>query len=424
MNKLISIFVSCFFLVLIGCTDENPAYQNNLQPNDNNAKEEYLVPSTPQAAIPPSTSKGWESLPAGTIVDVLDAPETSQVSGSSDSLFVRYTTTDIHGIPALASGLVLLPEHAVFPSGDWPLVVYGHMTTGMADACAPTHGVPESNELRRMQQGDEIARHLLREGVVVARPDYEGIGEAGSHPYLRGDSLARAMRDMATAVAARWTQVGDKWVAAGHSEGGVAALNTGNREHPNAVGLELKGVVSITPVTQMDKLIAALGSSPITAPGIDVAVALAGLALKGIAIGDPEFEKLLLQEGGLSHKAVSLWPDLERLCLEDLSHPDSWGGLSPDALKGPRGEEALAEFLRALEEDDIRLLPMRRDLPIRIDVGILDLVALLPLTEQLVKDYRDRGYDVTYERWPADHSPTADMAAPSISNWIMDRFTR
>lgn len=369
--------------------------------------------------IPPLASDTWRFLMPGVIVQVLPALETSQVEGAASALFVRYTTVNVRGELALASGLVLLPAVQPHADGDWPLVVYGHMTTGAGDACAPTRGVPESTELRRMQQGDEVARHLLKRGVVVARPDYEGLGEVGPHPYLRGDSLAQAMRDMAAAVAQRWPQIGDRWVAAGHSEGGVAALNSGNRHHPQARGLQLTGVAAITPVTQLDTLVLAAGPVPVAGPGVNGLVALAGLALKGLAAVDPAFERLMLEEGGLSPRALALWPDLDRLCLSDLSLPESWGGLSPLALRGPRGDEVAAQFRRALREDDIRLLPLRHDLPIRIDAGILDGVALLPLTDQLVLEYRGQGFDVTYQRWLAGHSPTADMAAPAIADWIM-----
>ncbi len=364
---------------------------------------------------------GWRSQPPGTVVEVQEAGATSRVEGAEQSLLVRYTTINVQGQPALASGIVLLP--AALKAGQVrPLVVYGHMTTGAADACAPSRGTPESTELRRMQQGDEIARRLLARGVVVARPDYEGLGEDGPHPYLRGDSLAQSMRDMASAVAGHWNGIGDRWVAAGHSEGGVAALNTANSQHPEARGLRLVGVAAITPVTQLSKLVSLLEPVPIAGPGIDTTVALAGLAISGVASVDPVFKRLILEEGGLSPRALELWPDLERLCLEDLSQKDSWGGLAPQQVKGPRGDEALAMLQRALDEDDVRLIPMRQDVPIRIDAGIIDLVALLPFTEQLASEYRRQGLSVTYQRWPTGHSPTADMAAPAIVEWIMQRF--
>lgn len=383
---------------------------------------EYAIPNTPQAYIPPVAVKGWASLAPGTIVEVLDAPPLSHLEGAESALFVRYTTTNVKGEPALASGLVLLPEQKSFTAGEWPLVVYGHMTTGAADACAPTHASPDSTELQKMQQGDEITRRLLEYGVVVARPDYEGIGEAGPHPYLRGEPLARSMRDMASAVAEHWEEIGDRWVAAGHSEGATAALNTGNRIHPDARGLSLVGISAVTPVTQLENLVLIAEPLPVTGPGINEAVALAALVAHGIATVDPAFKRLLLEEGGLSDRAIELWPDIERLCLGDMSREESWGGLPPDQLKGPRGDEAAAEIRRALAADDLRHLALRHDVPIRIDAGIIDLVAHLPYTEQLVQTYRNNGYSVTYDRWPAQHSPTADMAAPAIADWIIKRF--
>lgn len=400
-----SIMLLTLLCAFTGCTSENVS---------GSSAEEPLT----------GLDASWRSRPAGTIVEVGPAGETSQLEHARQSLFVRYTTLNVKGDPALASGLVLLPETQAYADGSVPLVVYGHMTTGAADACAPTHGTPDSTELRRMQQGDEVARQLLSRGVVVARPDYEGLGEDGPHPYLRGDSLAQAMRDMASAVAGHWTEIGGRWVAAGHSEGGVAALNSGSSVHPPARGLKLIGISAITPVTQLEKLVTLLEPLPLTAEGIREVVALAALVLKGIAAIDPQFEHFMLEEGGLSERAIALWPDLERLCLADLSGTESWGGLSPAELQGPRGDEGVAQMRRYLEEDDVRLLPLRQDVPIRVDAGALDLVAQLPFTEQLVHDYRSRGLDVTYARWPAGHSPTADMAAESIATWITERFAQ
>lgn len=414
-------FLVAALLFLGSCTEETPS-RPTADSTENTPPASVAIPDTPQAEIPAVATQGWQNLPQGTVVEAFPAPELSWLEGAAESTFVRYTTRNVKGEIALASGIVLLPESAPGTPTPLPLVVYGHMTTGAADACAPSHASADSTELQKMQQGDEIARQLLARGIAVARPDYEGLGEAGPHPYLRGDSLARSMRDMASAVAEHWDIIGNWWVAAGHSEGGVAALNVGSRVHPDARDLELRGIVSITPVTQLEKLVSIAEPLPVTAPGVDEAVALSALVLYGIAAIDPTFQRLLLEEGGLSDEALRLWPDIERLCLADLSLPESWGGLPPAAMKGPRGDDAAAEMKRALEEDDVRFLALRRDIPIRIDAGILDAIALLPYTEQLVHTYRQSGYNVELHRWPAAHSPTADMAAADISQWISARF--
>ncbi len=355
----------------------------------------------------------------GTLLSKTPAGETSRVAGARRAWKVRYTTQDRRGRTVVASGVVLLPR---VRRKEAPLVVYGHMTTGAADACAPSRGTPGSTELRRMQQGDLVAQLLLEGGAVVARPDYEGLGTPGVHPYLRGDSLARSMGDLVLAVQRAFREVGDTWVAAGHSEGGVAALNTGSRTGPARGIPGLLGVAAITPVTQVDVLATALGDVPVSGVPINVVVALAALVLKGQAAEDPALRRLLLREGGLSAEALELWPDLERLCLEDLGGPTSWGGLSPAQVQGPRGDEALAEMKAGLREDDVRWLRMRPGMPVRIDAGALDSVAPLPLTLQLVQEYESRGYPVDLAVWPAEHSPTADRAAPELSAWILGLF--
>ena len=234
--------------------------------------------TAPLSAVPPTQAAGRDGRTGrpGRLLSRRPAGETSRVAGARRALEVRYTTTDRRGRVVPASGLVLLPAERRTAA---PLVIYGHMTTGAADACAPTRGTPDSTELRRMQQGDRVAAALLEGGAVVARPDYEGLGVRGPHPYLRGESLARSMGDMARAVRRAFPEVGRHWVAAGHSEGGVAALNTGARTGPAARIPGLLGVAAITPVTQVDILATLLGDAPIASAPVNVVVSLAALIL-------------------------------------------------------------------------------------------------------------------------------------------------
>jgi pimeloyl-ACP methyl ester carboxylesterase len=320
-----------------------------------------------------------------------------------------------------ATGVVLVPRGPA-PKAGWPLVVYGHMTTGIADRCAPSNGVPGHPELRRMQQGDDLTRSLLAAGVAVARPDYEGLGAPGVHPYLRGRSLGRSMVDLVAATRAL-IPLNGRWLASGHSEGGVAALNVADRRRSLVPGMTLVGVHAITPVTQMEALVRALRPLPVAVPALTgELVALAALIIRGQAADDPAVGRLAL-DGGLSRKARALWPQLDRLCLAELAAPSSWGGLSPAGLLGPRGNALVRMITAKLAEDDVRRLALR-PIPVRIDEGVVDAVAPVPFTEQLVRTYRRQGLDVTLGRWLAGHSETNSTAysVPAASAWIVARL--
>lgn len=348
------------------------------------------------------------------------AGRTSRLEGAGKAFVLRYTTTSSLGEVVAATGLVLVPE-SPRPDAGWPLVVYAHMTTGAADICAPTSDeVPAGEDMRLAQQGDDLARALLVAGVVVIRPDYEGLGVPGGHPYLQGPALATSLIDMVAAVR-RILPLDGRWVAAGHSEGGVAALHVGDRRRRLVPGMTLRGIASFTPVTRMEVLIQALQPTPVAVPRVTQGLtSLAGLLVKGLAVVDPHFRRLALRRGGLSERALALWPHLERRCLTGLSASDSWGGIAPRDILGPRGEQAAAYLRRELDRIDVRHIPMR-EVPIRIDEGLLDLVAPVAFTEALVKTYRDRGFLVTHGRWPAGHSPTnsQEQAVPAAVRWML-----
>lgn len=370
--------------------------------------------------VPAQSVATSEPLPdrAGQLISTSPAGETSEVTGAARSVVIDYSTSTSAGEVVRATGLVLVPAGSV-PSDGWPLVVYGHMTTGAADRCAPTNGTPDHSELRRMQQGDDLTRSLLASGVAVARPDYEGLGSPGGHPYLRGGSLGRSMIDMVAATR-QLIPLDGRWVASGHSEGGVAALNVADVRQALVPGMELRGVHAITPVTQMDVLIRVLRPLPVAIqPVTGSLVALAALIIKGQAVEDPAFERLALN-GGLSPRATALWDNLEQRCLDELSRADSWGGLAPSALLGARGQELVTAALAKLAADDVRRLQLR-SVPVRVEEGLIDEVAPFVLTESLVRTYRDQGLQVDHGRWLAGHSATNSdrFSVPAATSWIL-----
>jgi pimeloyl-ACP methyl ester carboxylesterase len=163
---------------------------------------------------------------------------------------VMFTSGGLHdgsprNIPTMETGIVLLPDSA---SSDRPIAVWGHPTTGIATACAPSRQkVPDSNIAG--------AQQLIDAGWIVAAPDYEGLGidGLGPHPYLIGESLGRSMLDIVRAAAALPEARSSKQFAAyGHSEGGQAALFAGQHASRYTPQLELTAVAAMAPSGELD----------------------------------------------------------------------------------------------------------------------------------------------------------------------------
>ncbi|WP_157159183.1 lipase family protein [Gordonia namibiensis] len=338
---------------------------------------------------------------------------------ASSTTRVRYSSTSVRGRPTEMTGTVLLPRSTP-PRGGWPLAVWNHMTVGAADSCAPSTGHATHPERPRMTSGDLIVGHLLEAGFAVVRPDFEGIGGPGPHPYLIGDSLARSAIDMAVAASRDDARIGRDVVVAGHSEGAVAALFAASRPGTEWQGLRVRGVAALAPPTQVARMLDAASIVPVAGPAINELMGLAALLGYGAAAADPEFEQLMLNGGGLSSAARRLVPQVEKRCYVGLTAPDSFGGLAPTQLLGRRGAELKARLLTILDRNDVAHLQFSPELPVRIEAGTVDTVSPQPFVSELANTYRDAGVRVTYnERFIGHPGVAAEPGATSIARWLV-----
>lgn len=351
------------------------------------------------------------------------------------SRVVSFPAIGVDGAEQQQTGLLHVPDAPV-PAGGRPFVVYGHMTTGGSRRSAPSTGGPEHPEWRRMSQGDALCRLLLERGIAVLRPDYEGIGGPGIHPYLIGSSLAESMRAMVRARDSFDAGLGDRWVAAGHSEGAVAALHASvgaggvDRAAAGAgasgapvAGAVLVGTAAFAPVTRMDLSIGLSRRVGVRFAGSGVVSALIALMLRGAAAVDERMRELIAADG-LSARAADLWPDLDELCLTELAAPGSWGGIAPGRIGGASGTEMFARLTASFRQNDVADLSGFRA-PVRIDAARFDEVAPAPLTARLLRRYRTDRVDLTSAWWPTHHSGTMQpQHAPSrAAAWIAARFS-
>ena len=277
-----------------------------------------------------------------------------------------------------------------------------------------------------MSQGDALCDLLLQRGIAVLRPDYPGIGGAGVHPYLLGGPLGGSLRAMIRARGALDDRLGDDWVAAGHSEGAVAALFAGVDPEPDAAS-RLRGVAAMTPVTRMDLSIRWARAVPGAFPGSGVVSALIGLMLRGAATADEGLRTLLDGDGldgdGLDRATRERWRDLDRLCLTELAARDSWGGIAPSRIGGRNGSALFDRLYATFRANDVADLTGFRA-PVRIDAARFDEVAPAPLSARMLRSYRRAGVELTARWWPSHHSGTmrARHAPPHVAAWIAARF--
>jgi len=136
---------------------------------------------------------------------------------------IMYLSETVAGAPTVVTGLVAAPDEAP-PFGGFPLLVHGHGSLGLADACAPSRAI-DAADSANAEEFDGLGTTATSDGFIVASSDFEGIGGPGRHPFFVGLSEGRSMLD--AGLAARQLPVlyvGAPTTIAGFSQGGHAAL--------------------------------------------------------------------------------------------------------------------------------------------------------------------------------------------------------
>src|ERR1700758_2221906 len=157
---------------------------------------------------------------------------------------VLYRSIGMHGEPIAVSGVIIVPPGPA-PQGGRPIVAWAHPTTGVVPHCAPSLAIFVFQQMAGLRQ-------LIEQGAVVAATDYPGLGTAGPHPYLVGDSEARAAI-ASVRVARNMPDAGggNSFAVWGHSQGGQASLYTGLIAKTYAPELNLVGVAAAAPATSL-----------------------------------------------------------------------------------------------------------------------------------------------------------------------------
>ncbi|MGD9511371.1 MAG: alpha/beta fold hydrolase, partial [Geminicoccaceae bacterium] len=288
-----------------------------------------------------------------------------------------------------------------------PVVAWAHATTGVARRCAPS--------LRPAALATRIPGldTFLAAGAVVVATDYPGLGTPGPHPFLIGESEARAVIDSVRAARELDdAEAGASFAVWGHSQGGQAGLFAGQIVESYAPELSLVGVAAAAPASELAEL---LHHDVATLEG-RVLAALAFVALSEII---PEASLTRLASTRVARQMRAL----ARGCVET----------TPEGLAEVVGGITLG--LTFLEVAPTRTEPWRSILATNTPSGDLGGVPLLlvqgesdsivrpVVSERFAQTACRRGTPVLLRLYPGQsHTTIAHHAAADVAAWIADRF--
>jgi len=318
---------------------------------------------------------------------------------------VLYRSTGIKGEPIFVSGVVVVPQGEP-PPGGRPIVAWAHPTSGITPRCAPSLAIFLFQQIQGL-------RSFVERGYVVAATDYPGLGTPGPHPYLVGDSEARAVID-AVRVAGNLPGAGGgkRFTVWGHSQGGQAALFTGMIAKQYAPELTLLGVAAAAPatdlVTLMNDDISSVGGKNITAMTLWSWHRVYGAAIDKVI--DPR-----------------AMPAVDRLARECIEGPF-------DLIARQRTEKPLEQYFLTvkgpaqvepwrslLQHNTSGVLPP--DIPVFLAQGTIDQIIRPDVTRDYMSTLCKVGSKVKMLMMPnIGHGRAAQASTIAVVNWTTDRF--
>jgi Secretory lipase len=237
-------------------------------------------------------------LPAGKPGELIRSEPFGEYDLPYDISAVRilYHSRSPSGKDVAVSGVVLVPDGAP-PTGRWPVIAWAHDFIGSARQCAPS--------LRRNLNEGPLLSMYVGLGYAVAASDYAGLGT--NFPNAALDMRSNALDVIYSIPAARAAlpQLGTKWVVAGYSQGGLAAVGVAEAE--SEVGDPgYLGAIAISGVAEAQEIFERVAQGPAHRTLVFLA--------QGIKTVFPEFRV----EEMLTDKAIPLYQQISHACEASL----------------------------------------------------------------------------------------------------------
>jgi hypothetical protein len=358
----------------------------------------------------------WQAGPPGKLVKaevVPGAPAGTKVYR------IMYQSTDLKGNALPVTALFAYPDTPP-PPGGFPLVSFGHGTTGVGQACGISH-TPFEPETPSYSAWLPHIKPLVDAGNAVVASDYSGMGAPGPSSYVVGPLESRGMLDALRAVKDPSPSTGSVAIDPkgmqiyGKSQGGESALSTVQNAEEYAPELDIIGGVVLAPgyTPPIPGVLDAVASSP-TSTDQNMFILLIA---KSYAANYPELVHLDDILTPLGQERIGL---LDKYCGSDLGSRVSDVPLN-SLVKTP----FTPGLITALAAGMPGTTPHAFKTPIVVVQGLEDVTILPEATHAQVMQQCALGNTVYYVRYPHDDHGAINFQArlhdPSVIDWMKDR---
>ena len=341
----------------------------------------------------------------GSIIRVWPLEGGGPMGANADAFRILYRSTGLNGQPIAVSGAIFIPAGPA-PAGGRNVLAWGHPTYGVVPACAPSLMPDTAGLIFGLNQ-------MLAKGYVVAATDYPGLGTQGVHPFLIGVSEARAVLDSVRAARALPSSAAsNRFVVWGHSQGGHAALYTGELAASYAPELKLYGIGAAAPATYLIELFDADKSSP------------TGKELTAMALYAWSHVYHYSIKGVVEPNAVSIYEKMATDCIEDV----------PEFLAIDKTEKPL-QHQKFLIVDPTEVEPWKSLMirntpgqapsggPVFLAQGTADTTVPPDITKRFGVALCKQGVKVSFVVMPGvSHTYAARNSVNAALQWFGDRF--
>lgn len=357
----------------------------------------------------------WQAGPPGT----LEKAEPIEGAPPGMQLYrIMYQSTDLRGNAIPVTGLFAAPAGDP-PPGGFPLIGFGHGTTGVGQACGMSQ-TPVTPETPAYSNFVPHIQPLVEQGWAVAASDYSGMGAPGPSSYLVGPLEGRGILDSMRAVLNPSDLIGSvpinqsKLGVYGKSQGGEAVLSAMEISPTYSPELDIAGGVSLAPglTPGLQGVLNAVASNP-TSTSQNMFVLLIA---KSYAENYPEDTNLdeILSDKGKEKMAI-----LDQYCGGDLADRVVDVPLA-ELLNTPVASGLVTALGKAMPGSQ----PL--EMPVVIAQGLKDKTILPQFTHAQVMSRCALGDTVYYVRFPFDDHPSlnyqARLSSTSVIDWMNARW--